>query len=177
MQTKRRWWGDQELQSKEDVDEAMANLNLQASHMAGNVPIVTVKTEPGAGSCTDGGTKATPQQSAHDIQVMKTLTVLKSDPKKALRNLGETITSAKEIFEATQKGKCTQEVNAGLTKLIPKLSGLHKKVEHVVLQKVEDEVMLTAIATSLVEKFQEFNDVSDWCDKLMPKPGKKMRKS
>ena len=53
-------------------------------------------------------------------------------------------------------------MHADLTKLIPKMSTLYKRVELAHTQKVTNEPILMALSVKLVNIYNEFNPIEDW---------------
>ena len=106
-----------------------------------------------------------------DPELEKTIKLLKTEPKKALRTLGDTITEAKKIHFETKEGRFTTELHAACTAVIPKLSREFKKLENFVINGKEDDI--AAMAVGLMKVYKEFNEMNDFNSKLVTKKGAK----
>jgi len=56
-----------------------------------------------------------------------------------------------------------------VAKLIPKTAQIFKKIEKIVVNKVEDEAELLAASIQVDKLFKQFNELSEWHDRFSPK--------
>jgi hypothetical protein len=181
------------LTSMQDVDaankEAMASaidtLDSMATNMAGNVNMATVKPEAASGS-KDVGKVAVEGNAANATTVVaehnnkKTFDALLDDveneTRKVLRNVAEAIATLKIMLEQTKAEKYTVELHAYISKLIPSMVSMHKKVEKITVDKIEDQAVLLVISATIDNLYAKFNDLAEWRGKFSG-GAKKKRKS
>jgi hypothetical protein len=125
-----------------------------------------VKTEPGTAPPTT--TDAVEPNAA-------TLLLLKSDAKKVLRGIAETVTTLKEMHVNTNT-KYTAELNVDVGKLLPRYAKIYKTIEEIHLKKISDVPTLTVVARKIDEANVEFTNMHDWYERLNGKNGGKKRK-
>ena len=106
-----------------------------------------------------------------DPEFVKTLKLLETDPKKALRALAETVTEAKGIHRNSKDGKFTSDLHAAMTSLLPKLAKEFKKLEAFVVNDCPKD-QIPELATSLNKVYKEFNEAAEFANRTKKKPKK-----
>jgi hypothetical protein len=95
--------GTKQLETEADLATANAQIRDLSSCMAGDVK-VSVKTESGDTGGTDAATdtKQDDDITETEKEIRKIFNILLTDTKSMLVNVSETLTTAKEIYEATK---------------------------------------------------------------------------
>ena len=104
----------------------------------------------------------------------KTHSALQKNPKQVLRNIAETVTNLKEMFQNTSGSKYCDAMHAEVSKLIPKTSKIYKTVEAVVVAKDDDigDDKLVAISSKIDATNEEYYEVRSAYNKFFPKAKK-----
>jgi hypothetical protein len=83
-----------------------------------------------------------------------------------MRFWGDKITTMKEVFEGSKGCKYMQQIREDSSKLISKASEVFRKIEKVLLEKIDDESTIYALAKTYDGVLAEFCEVMDWASKL-----------
>ncbi len=172
--------GEEALLATASMDDSMAAMVGEKSSGAG-----AASSEARSSSSGGGGTKL-PANIMIKTEGVKTIggaaggTVfaaivgrLKSEPKKVLRAVAAQVTCLKETFEATKNNRYTGTVHSDCTALIPTASSLYTTIEWCIIEKVQDEATLLAVAKSHTDFTNSYDELMEWCDRLMPKRSRK----
>jgi hypothetical protein len=170
---------EKEFNGDDSANEARASLQSMADNMGNNVNPLFVKTEEGVVLPSSMASSSSSNKLLQAAQNDKTFMLLKETPRQVLRNMNETITTLKEMFEKTKGGKYQEQLHEDIKKCIPLFITQHKKVETVCVQGGKEEVELKALAINVDKVFERYNDVEEWYIKFhhVPKDGKKRKRA
>ena len=111
----------------------------------------------------------------------KTFLALKPTPRKVLRTLGETVTTLKEMYTASDGNPYAAKIHSDVKAMIPRFKDHYNRVERWCIQHTSgtekdasDEVVY-ALAKKVDVQFDGFNETVNWYDKMI-KPTQKPKK-
>ena len=115
------------LESEAEINEAsnMVEDAAQALSTSNEKPPTIIKVEAKE---QKEDTPAKPELSTDEHE--KTLQALKSHPRKMLRQVGDTITTLKEMFEASESNRYAAQICADVKAMLPKFKDNFGKVEN-----------------------------------------------
>ena len=179
---------DEDLEGKE-AQEMLSNFKEFQGCLAGNVALTQVKTEPEDETKKEGkddkeGQKENDPEDV-DLEEDKTFIDLQNAPRNVLRNVGETLTTLKGMYELTGRTKYCEGMQADISKLIPKFGQLFRQVEVVEIKKhtpqdVDPEVKLAALkalATKVDADLAEFEVLKTAYENWFPVSKKQRKKA
>ena len=179
---------DEEVGEGKEAQELMASFKEFQGKMAGNVSLTQVKTEPEDETQKQGkddkeGQKENDPEDV-DLEEDKTFIDLQNAPRNVLRNVGETLTTLKGMYELTGRTKYCEGMQADISKLIPKFGQLFRQVEVVEIKKhtpqdVDPQVKLAALkalATKVDAELAEFEGLKTAYEKWFPATTNKKQK-
>ena len=179
---------DEDLEGKE-AQEMLSNFKEFQGCLAGNVALTQVKTEPEDETKKEGkddkeGQKENDPEDV-DLEEDKTFIDLQKAPRQVLRNVGETLTTLKGMYELTGRTKYCEGMQADISKMIPKFGQLFRQVEVVEIKKhtpqdVDPQVKLAALkalATKVDADLADFEELKEAYEKWFPASKKQRKKA
>jgi hypothetical protein len=164
---------------KDLIDDitSMDALDNSSDKLADLPAITGVKTEGAnpSGASTGSGAAGLCKPPEPEKEESGTYKALKTSPKAVVKNIQDAILELKEVWRESKDNRIAGVVHEDATKMLPKFARIYKSTETALVEKIDCDATLLALADKIDAMFTEYNALIEWHHRLMPKEARKKK--